>query len=65
MTLHEYLSGNVLSVIDLSSVTLLGLALLSLVPAFTSILTLIWIAIRVYETDTIQCLIHRRKCNHD
>ena len=40
----------------LSVATLLG-SLISLLPAVAAILTIIWTAIRIYETDTVQKLL--------
>jgi hypothetical protein len=43
----------------LSIATLLG-SLASLLPAVAAILTIIWTAIRIYETDTVQHLLGRK-----
>lgn len=40
----------------LSIATLVG-SLVSLLPAIAAILTIIWTAIRIYETDTVQKLL--------
>lgn len=40
----------------LSIATLLG-SLASLLPAVAAVLTIIWTAIRIYETDTVQRLL--------
>ena len=45
------IAGDVLSI-----ATLLG-SLASLLPAVAAILTIVWTAIRIYETDTVQRLI--------
>lgn len=46
--------------IDLASfVTLLG-SLVSVLPAIASLLTIIWTAIRIYETPTVQALVARK-----
>lgn len=44
----------------LSVATLLG-SLISLLPAVAAILTIIWTAIRIYETDTVQKLLGKGK----
>lgn len=44
----------------LSVATLLG-SLISLLPAVAAILTIIWTAIRIYETDTVQKLLSKGK----
>lgn len=43
----------------LSFATLLG-SLVSLLPAVASVLTILWTAIRIYETDTVQRLLGRK-----
>jgi len=43
----------------LSIATLLG-SLASLLPAVAAVLTIIWTAIRIYETDTVQRLLGRK-----
>lgn len=43
----------------LSIATLLG-SLASLLPAVAAILTIIWTAIRIYETDTVQRLLRKK-----
>jgi hypothetical protein len=46
---------------DLVSIaTLLG-SLASLLPAMAALLTIIWTAIRIYETDTVQRLLGKKK----
>ena len=45
------IAGDVLSI-----ATLLG-SLASLLPAVAAVLTIIWTAIRIYETDTVQRLL--------
>jgi len=49
------LAGDVLSI-----ATLLG-SLASLLPAIAAILTIIWTAIRIYETSTVQRLLGKGK----
>jgi hypothetical protein len=34
-------------------------------PAVSALLSIIWIAIRIYETDTVQRLVGRKKENSD
>jgi hypothetical protein len=43
----------------LSIATLLG-SLASFLPAIAAVLTIIWTAIRIYETDTVQKLLGRK-----
>ena len=49
------IAGDVLSI-----ATLLG-SLASLLPAVAAILTIVWTAIRIYETDTVQRLLGKDK----
>jgi len=49
------MAGDVLSI-----ATLLG-SLASILPAVAAILTIIWTAIRIYETDTIQGLLGKER----
>jgi hypothetical protein len=39
---------------------LLG-SLISVLPALASVLTIVWTAIRIYETPTVQALLHRKE----
>jgi hypothetical protein len=45
-----------------SILTVVG-ALAELLPAIAAILTIVWTAIRIFETDTVQCMFGRRKKN--
>jgi hypothetical protein len=49
------MAGDVLSI-----ATLLG-SLASLLPAVAAILTIVWTAIRIYETDTVQRLLGKER----
>jgi len=49
------MAGDVLSI-----ATLLG-SLASLLPAVAAILTIVWTAIRIYETSTVQRLLGRER----
>jgi len=62
MTLQDMVPNVILNLADASFVGLFVLALTSVVPALTSILTLAWVALRVYEMDTVQCWIKKRRC---
>lgn len=42
-----------------SFVTVLG-TVMEILPAIAAVFTIIWTAIRIYETDTVQKLIHRK-----
>ena len=45
-----------------SILTVIG-TLVEFLPAVSALLSIIWIAIRIYETDTIQRLVGRKKDN--
>jgi hypothetical protein len=47
-----------------SILTVVG-TLAELLPAIAAVLTIIWTAIRIFETDTVQCMLGRRKKNAD
>lgn len=44
---------------DLTSIAVVLATLSSWLPPITALLSLIWVVIRIYETDTIQNLIYR------
>jgi hypothetical protein len=46
---------------DLLSIATLVGSLVSLLPAVAAVLTIIWTAIRIYETDTVQKLLGKNK----
>jgi len=55
----DRLTDNAKHLIDAASIaTLLG-SLVQLLPAVASVLTIIWTAIRIYETATVQRLLGR------
>ena len=59
--MREHLSENTKHIIDFASVaTVLG-ALVEVLPAIAAIFTIVWTAIRIYETDTIQGLLGKKK----
>ena len=45
-----------------SILTVVG-TLAELLPAIAAILTIMWTAIRIWETDTVQCIFRRNKGN--
>ena len=47
-----------------SILTVVG-TLAELLPAIAAILTIVWTAIRIWETDTVQCMFRRNKENKD
>jgi len=47
-----------------SILTVVG-TLAELLPAVAAILTIVWTAIRIWETDTVQCMFRRNKGNKD
>ena len=56
---HDIPEGMKAAADVLSFATLLG-SLVSLLPAVASVLTILWTAIRIYETDTVQRLLGRK-----
>jgi hypothetical protein len=59
--MKDHLNETTKHVIDgLSLVTVLG-ALVELLPAVAALFTIIWTGIRIYETDTIQQLLGKKK----
>jgi len=48
----------------ISILTVVG-TLAELLPAIAAILTIVWTAIRIWETDTVQCMFRRNKENKD
>jgi hypothetical protein len=47
-----------------SIITVVG-TLAELLPAIAAVLTIVWTAIRIFETDTVQCMLGRRSKNAD
>jgi hypothetical protein len=61
MLMKDHLNESTKHVLDgLSLVTVLG-ALVDLLPAVAAVFTIIWTGIRIYETDTIQQLLGKKK----
>jgi FtsH-binding integral membrane protein len=59
--MKDHLNESAKHVLDgLSLVTVLG-ALVELLPAVAALFTIIWTGIRIYETDTIQQLLGKKK----
>ena len=48
----------------LSLVTVVG-TLVQLLPAVAALFTIVWTAIRIYETDTVQKLLGKEKSNEE
>jgi hypothetical protein len=62
--MKDHLSENTKHIIDFASVaTVLG-ALVEVLPAIAAIFTIVWTAIRIYETDTIQGLLGKKNAEH-
>ena len=57
----DHLPDGIKHLFDALSVTALLGSLISVLPAVASVLTILWTAIRIYETDTVQAFINRRK----
>ena len=59
--MKDHLNESTKHVLDgLSLVTVLG-ALVDLLPAVAALFTILWTGIRIYETDTIQQLLGKKK----
>lgn len=43
----------------ISIITVVG-TLAELLPAMAAVLTIVWTAIRIWETDTVQCMFNRK-----
>jgi len=43
-----------------SIITVIG-TLVEFLPAVSALLSIVWVAIRIYETDTVQKLLNRKK----
>lgn len=61
MRLLDYLPDGVRHPFDALSLTVLLASIVNLLPSIASLLTIVWSAIRIYETATVQRLIRRRK----
>lgn len=48
-------------IIDALSVVTVAGALIDMLPAVAAVFTIVWTAIRIYETETIQKLVKRKK----
>ena len=48
----------------ISIITVVG-TLAELLPAVAAILTIIWTAIRIWETDTVQCMFNKKTVQKD
>ncbi len=48
----------------ISIITVVG-TLAELLPAVAAILTIVWTAIRIWETDTIQCMFNKKTVQKD
>lgn len=48
----------------LSVVTVVG-TLMEMLPAVAALFTIVWTAIRIYETDTVQRLLGKEKLNEE
>jgi hypothetical protein len=59
--MKDHLSESTKTILDgLSVVTVLG-ALVDLLPGVAALFTIIWTGIRIYETDTVQKMLGKKK----
>lgn len=61
MTLEGILPANVVTTLDATFITIFFASLISWAPPATALASLVWVLIRIYETDTIQKLVHKRR----
>ena len=61
MTEHD--QETVKHILDGASIVTVVGTLVEFLPAVSALLSIIWIAIRIYETDTVQRLVGRKKDN--
>jgi hypothetical protein len=57
----DALPDGVKHAIDFTSFAALLGSLISVLPAIASVLTIVWTAIRIYETPTVQALLYRKE----
>jgi hypothetical protein len=48
-------------VLDVAAVSTVLLSLAAWLPPTASLLTIVWIGIRIYESETVQRLVHKEK----
>lgn len=60
MDAHEHLSEPFKSVLDGMSIGTIVATFLGWLPHVATLLSIVWVTIRIYETDTIQKLLGRR-----
>jgi glycerol-3-phosphate acyltransferase PlsY len=61
MTEHEHLTEATKHILDGASIATAVGTLMQILPAIAALFTIIWTAIRIYETKTIQKLIGKNK----
>lgn len=44
------------------SIVTLGATFAGWLPTIAAFLSIVWVIIRIYESNTVQCMIHGRKC---
>ena len=62
---HEDMSEPTKHIIDVASVTSLLGTLVGVLPDITAFLTFVWMCIRIYETDTVQSILGRKKAKDE
>ena len=58
---HEHLTNATKHVIDGASIATAVGTLMQVLPAVAALFTIVWTAIRIYETRTVQKLLGKRK----
>ncbi len=57
----DHLPEGAKQLLDALSITALLGSLVNLLPAIASLATIVWTAIRIYETETVQRLVKRKE----
>ena len=54
------MDDSIKNIVDVGAGTLTVSALMDIVPEATALLSLVWICLRIYETETVQILLGRK-----
>ena len=61
--MNQHDQETVKHILDGASILTVVGTLVEFLPAVSAVLSIIWVAIRIYETDTVQRLVGRKKDN--
>jgi len=62
--MSEHINNTAKAVGDIASIATVIGTLMNILPAIAALFTIIWTAIRIYETDTIQKLLRKKDAEH-